>query len=57
MACSRARYDWEFAVQDGVLTDGGHPTLVVAVAPTTSFAFSKGEPLGQTRWQFAPDAP
>jgi hypothetical protein len=49
----KSKYDWDFAVKDGTLADGDHPALVFGVAPTTLFAFSKGEPFAQTRWQFS----
>jgi hypothetical protein len=53
----KAKYDWTFTVQDGTLTDGDLPALVFTVTPDTIFAFNKGEPFAQTRWQFKPDAP
>ena len=52
----KSKYDWDFAIKDGTLTDGDHPALVFGVTPATIFAFSKGEPFAQTRWQFAQDA-
>jgi general stress protein 26 len=53
----KTKYDWTFTVKDGTLTDGDHPALVFTVTPSTIFAFNKGEPFAQTRWQFEPDAP
>ncbi len=49
------RYDWHFAVRDGVFVDGasGNAAIVFAVAPVTAFGFRKGEPFSQTRWRFA----
>lgn len=52
----QTKYGWTFTVQDGTLTDGSHPALVFTVAPSTIFAFNKGEPFAQTRWQFLPVA-
>lgn len=52
----KSRYDWDFAFKDDTLMDGDHPALVFGVAPTTVFAFNKGEPFAQTRWQFAQGA-
>lgn len=49
----KSKYDWDFEVKDGTLTDGDHPALVFGIAPTTLFAFNKGEPFAQTRWKFA----
>lgn len=51
-ALYKSKYDWDFTVADGTLTDGGHPALVFCISPTTVFAFNKGEPFAQTRWQF-----
>lgn len=48
----KSKYDWTFTVRDGTLADGGHPALVFTLTPNTIFAFSKGEPFAQTRWQF-----
>ncbi|MFD9226028.1 pyridoxamine 5'-phosphate oxidase family protein [Streptomyces sp. NPDC060064] len=45
--------DWTFEVRDGAFVGGGGPALVFRVAPRTAFGFSKGDPFGQTRWQFA----
>lgn len=52
----QTRYDWQFTVQDGTLTDGDHSALVFTLTPSTIFAFDKGEPFAQTRWRFSPDA-
>lgn len=52
----KSKYDWDFTVKDGTLTDGDHPALVFRITPRTVFAFNKGEPFAQTRWQFTHDA-
>jgi len=52
----KSKYDWDFEVKVGTLTDGDHPALVFRITPGTVFAFNKGEPFAQTRWQFLPDA-
>ena len=52
----KSKYDWEFTVRDGTLADGDHPALVFRITPRTVFAFNKGEPFAQTRWQFTQDA-
>ena len=49
----KTKYDWTFTVRDGTLADGDHPALVFTLTPSTIFAFSKGEPFAQTRWQFS----
>lgn len=51
-----SKYGWTFTVKDGTLADGDHPALVFRLAPSTIFAFSKGETFAQTRWRFKPDA-
>lgn len=52
----QTKYGWSFTVQDGTLTDGDHPALVFTLTPSTIFAFNKGEPFAQTRWQLSPGA-
>jgi hypothetical protein len=45
--------DWRFAVRDGAFHGEGGEALVYRVAPTTVFAFGKGErEFSQTRWRF-----
>ncbi|WP_405808692.1 pyridoxamine 5'-phosphate oxidase family protein [Streptomyces sp. NBC_00210] len=44
--------DWEFEVSEGGFISSGGPDLVFRVAPRTAFGFAKGDPFGQTRWQF-----
>lgn len=45
---------WHFDVRGDTLAgDEGNVAQVYAVAPRTAFGFQKGEPFGQTRWQFA----
>jgi len=47
--------EWTFAVREGTFhqdVEGGGPALVFEVAPTTAFAFGKGEPFSQTRYRF-----
>jgi len=48
-----AKYGWHFVVEDGALRgDEGNLAQVYAVAPTTAFAFGKGETFSQTRYRF-----
>ncbi len=54
-ALYKSKYDWDFSVKDGTLADGDHPALVFRIPARTVFAFNKGEPFAQTRWQFTPD--
>ncbi len=48
--------DWTFIVEDGAFRHQADPdgglALVFEVAPTTAFAFGKGEPFSQTRYRF-----
>lgn len=44
--------DWQFVVGDGGFRSTGGPVLVFRVSPRTAFGFAKGDPFGQTRWQF-----
>ncbi len=46
--------DWRFTVRDGAfLHEDGGTALVFEVAPSTAFAFGKGERFSQTRYRFA----
>ncbi len=48
-----AKYpDWHFEVRDGAFYGDGGRALVYEVAPTTIFAFGKGDPFSQTRYRF-----
>jgi nitroimidazol reductase NimA-like FMN-containing flavoprotein (pyridoxamine 5'-phosphate oxidase superfamily) len=44
--------DWTFEVRDGAFESQGGSALVFRVVPRTAFGFGKGDPFGQTRWQF-----
>jgi uncharacterized pyridoxamine 5'-phosphate oxidase family protein len=43
---------WTFTVADGAFHHEGGTALVFEVAPVAAFAFGKGEPYSQTRYQF-----
>lgn len=50
--------DWSFTVRDGAFFhEAGGTALVFQVAPSTAFAFAKGEPYSQTRYRFSPAPP
>ncbi|MCC6943078.1 MAG: pyridoxamine 5'-phosphate oxidase family protein [Thermomicrobiales bacterium] len=53
----RAKYGWGYEVGEGALVaeNSPHPALVFEVRAETVFAFSKGMPFGQTRWQLGAD--
>jgi general stress protein 26 len=44
--------DWTFTVRDGAFHHEAGSALVFEVAPSTAFAFGKGEPFSQTRYRF-----
>jgi uncharacterized pyridoxamine 5'-phosphate oxidase family protein len=44
--------DWHFDVRDGAFYGDGGEALVYQVAPSTVFAFGKGDEYSQTRWRF-----
>lgn len=48
-----SKYDWHFAIRDGVFVgEGGNPAMVLAVTPSIAFGFGKGDAFSQTRWRF-----
>jgi pyridoxine/pyridoxamine 5'-phosphate oxidase len=44
--------DWHFDVRGGAFYGDGGEALVYQVAPSTAFAFGKGDEYSQTRWRF-----
>jgi nitroimidazol reductase NimA-like FMN-containing flavoprotein (pyridoxamine 5'-phosphate oxidase superfamily) len=46
--------DWRFEVRDSAFHHEGGEAWVYEVAPNKVLGFEKGDPPGQTRWQFEP---
>jgi general stress protein 26 len=47
-----SKYDWHYEVRDGAFYGDGGRAEVYEVAPTTMFAFGKGDLFSQTRYRF-----
>lgn len=48
---------WAYTVAEDGTFNGPNGAVVYEVAPTEAWGFSKGEPFGQTRWDFDPAQP
>jgi general stress protein 26 len=48
--------EWHFDVRDSAFHHGGGEAWVYEVTPDKALGFDKGDPPGQTRWQFEPSS-